>query len=240
MVESSTRLALDCLFPRSCPPCGEPLAPGSVSDLCPTCTAALVPPRSTLCVRCGGAVAAPSAVCGACLARPPAFASAVALGPYRAGPGDPNVLARTVQCLKYRGHRTLAAPLAELLAAQYPFAAGALLVPVPLHTARLRSRGFNQALLLARGLARRRSLALAPRLLVRARPTEEHAGLGAEARRRNVRDAFRIRSGPPLAGRSMVLVDDVLTTGATADACARALLAAGAGRVDVYTVGRTV
>ena len=239
MVESWMRLALDCLFPRSCPPCDEALAPGAVSDLCPTCTAALVAPPPTSCVRCGGTVAAPAAVCSGCLRRPPAFARAVALGPYRADLGSPNVLARTVQCLKYRGHRTLAAPLAELLAAQYPFAPDALLVPVPLHTARLRSRGFNQALLLARGLARRRSLALAPRLLARIRPTEEHTRLDAEARRRNVRDAFRIRSSQPLAGHSVVLIDDVLTTGATADACARALLAAGAGRVDVYTVGRT-
>jgi len=239
MVESWTRLALDCLFPRSCPPCDEALAPGAVSDLCPTCTAALVAPPPTSCVRCGGAVAAPAAVCSGCLRRPPAFARAIALGPYRADLGSPNVLARTVQCLKYRGHRTLAAPLAELLAAHYPFAPDAVLVPVPLHTARLRSRGFNQALLLAQGLARRRSLALAPRLLARIRPTEEHARLDAEARRRNVRDAFRIRSGQPLAGHSVVLIDDVLTTGATADACARTLLAAGAGRVDVYTVGRT-
>ena len=239
MVESWTRLALDCLFPRSCPPCSGALAPGAASDLCPTCTAALVSPSPLSCVRCGGAVAAFAAVCTGCLRRPPAFARAVALGPYRADLGSPNVLARTVQCLKYRGHRTLAAPLAELLAAHYPFAADAFLVPVPLHTARLRSRGFNQSLLLARGLARRRSLGLAPRLLARVRPTEEHARLDAEARRRNVRDAFRIRSGPPLAGRSVVLIDDVLTTGATADACARALLAAGARRVDVYTVGRT-
>jgi ComF family protein len=239
MVESWTRLALDCLFPRSCPPCDGPLAPGAVSDLCPACTSALVAPRPTPCARCGGAVAAPTAVCTACLHRPPAFVSAVALGEYRADSGDPNVLARTVQCPKYRRHRTLVAPLAELLAAHYPFAADALLVPVPLHPARLRSRGFNQAFLLARALARRRSLALAPRVLVRVRPTEEHAGLGAEARRRNVRDAFRTRPVPRLAGRSVVLVDDVLTTGATADACARALLAAGAGRVDVYTVGRT-
>ena len=239
MVESWTRLALDCLFPRSCPPCGEALAPGAVSDLCPTCTAALVPPPPPSCARCGGAVAAPAAVCTGCLRRPPAFSRAVALGPYRADLGSPNVLARTVQCLKYRGYPTLAAPLAELLAAHYPFAADALLVPVPLHTARLRSRGFNQARLRARGLARRRSLGLAPLLLARVRPTEEHARLDAEARRRNVRDAFRIRSGPPLGGRSVVLVDDVLTTGATADACARPLLAAGAARVDVYTVGRT-
>ncbi len=149
------------------------------------------------------------------------------------------MLARTVQALKYHGDRSLAGPLAELLASHYPFGDDAILCPVPLHATRLRARGFNQALLLARGLARRRGLALAPRLLARVRPTSEHAGLGAEARRNNVRDVFRVRPGPALAGRPVVLVDDVLTTGATADACARALLAAGASRVDVYTVGRT-
>jgi ComF family protein len=149
------------------------------------------------------------------------------------------VLARVVQHLKYRGARSLAAPLAELLAARYPFPADALLAAVPLHPARLRARGYNQALLLARGLARRRGLVLAPRLLARVRPTAEHAHLDAAARHRNVRDAFRVRSGAMLAGRTVVLIDDVLTTGATADACARALRAAGAAPVHVFTVGRT-
>jgi ComF family protein len=181
----------------------------------------------------------PAIICPACIRRPPVFASARALGPYRTGSADANVLARTVQCLKYQGHRALAVPLAELLASSYPFATDAVVVPVPLHPARLRARGFNQALLLARGLARRRGLVLAPRLLRRVRATTEHAGLGAEARRRNVDAAFLVRPEPAVADRALVLVDDVLTTGATADACARALLAAGARRVDVFTVGRT-
>ena len=94
-------------------------------------------------------------------------------------------------------------------------------------------------LLLARGLARRRGLPLAPRLLERTRATSEHAALGAAARRANVRGAFRVQPGCTLAHETVVLIDDVFTTGATASACAEALRAAGARTVHVYTVGRT-
>jgi ComF family protein len=195
----------------------------------------VVPVGGAICERCGGPA---PASCPSCLQHSPAFTCARSLGPYR--PGDPrDVLARAVQRLKYHGDRSLAAPLAELLAAHYPFPDDALVVPVPLHLSRLRARGYNQALLLARGLARRRGLACGPRVLVRTRATAEHATLGAEARRANVRDAFHLRGGMTLRHATVVLVDDVLTTGATADACTRVLYAAGARQVYVYTVGRT-
>ncbi len=230
--------ALDLLLPRRCPPCGGALALGASDTLCGDCLAAMREAPRDGCPRCGLPSAPLAVPCGACWTRPPAFSSARALGPYRADE-PPNVLARTIQHLKYRGGREVAAPLAALLATGYPFAPDALVTPVPLHRSRLRARGYNQALLLARGLARRRGLDLAPRLLERTRPTEEHARLDAAARRRSVRGAFRVRSPELARGRVVVLVDDVLTTGATADACARVLLAAGARAVHVYTVGRT-
>ncbi len=233
------RTALDLLLPRTCAPCGGPLVLGAASPLCATCTGAVVEPPQAGCARCGATLPAPSPLCARCLVRPPAFAGARALGPYRAEmPG--NVLARVVQHLKYHGARELAAPLAELLSAHYPFASDAVIVPVPLHRSRLRARGYNQALLLARGLARRRGLLLMPHALERTRATAEHATLGAAARSANVRGAFRVRPAIDLAGARVVLVDDVFTTGATAGACAEALQAAGAGAVYVYTVGRTV
>jgi ComF family protein len=147
-------------------------------------------------------------------------------------------VAVAIQRLKYARRRALADALGHLLAERYPFAADALLVPVPLHLTRLRERGFNQAVLLARRLGRARGLAVASRALVRLRATHAQPGLGAAARRTNLAGAFALRAGTVVARRAVVLVDDVLTTGATADACASVLLAAGARRVDIYTVGR--
>jgi ComF family protein len=149
-----------------------------------------------------------------------------------------NALASAVHALKYGRRRRVATALGALLAARYPFAPDALLVPVPLHLHRLRARGFNQALLLARALAGRRGLEVAARNLVRLRDTHMQPGLSAAERRRNLRGAFVVRTPAAIVGRQVVVVDDVLTTGATAEACALTLRAAGAARVDVFTVGR--
>jgi ComF family protein len=154
------------------------------------------------------------------------------------GLNPPAPLALAVQVLKYARRRALADALGQLLAERYPFAPTAVLVPVPLHISRLRERGFNQAVLLARRLGRARGLAVVSRALVRTRATHAQPGLTAAARRTNLAGAFALRPGTVVAGLELVLIDDVLTTGATADACARVLSAAGAARVDVYTVGR--
>ena len=199
----------------------------------------MVPPPPPLCTPCGVPLPPPgSERCARCVERPPAFATARAAALYLPTAAGLNPLAVAVQRLKYRGRRVLADTLGALRASRYPIAPDALLVPVPLHVARLRERGFNQALLLARALARRRGLPVAAQALARRRTTRAQPGLAAAERRANVQGAFTVPRPQVVSGRSVVLVDDVLTSGATADACATALLAAGAVRVDVYTVGR--
>jgi ComF family protein len=196
-------------------------------------------PPLPLCDTCGVPVARPVPRCPDCARSTPAFSTARAVGLYLPAQAGLNPLARSIHALKYRGRRVVAGTLGDLLAARYPFAAAALLVPVPLHLGRLRTRGFDQAALLARALGRRRGLETAVDVLRRLRETPVQAELGAAARRRNLRDAFEVRALGAVRGRDVVVIDDVLTTGATADACARALRRAGARRVDVFTVGRT-
>jgi ComF family protein len=233
-------LVLDTVFPSDCDVCARPLPPAHGTSLCVSCVAAMRSPPLPLCSRCGVPVSVRSVhdECPACVRRPPAFHSARAAALYLPATAGLNALAAAVHALKYGRRRRVAAALGSLLAARYPYGPGALLVPVPLHVNRLRTRGFNQAVLLARALAGRRRLEVAARALVRLRDTHMQPGLSAAERRRNLRGAFIVREPATMAGRHVVLVDDVLTTGATADACAAVLRTAGAARVDVFTVGR--
>ena len=146
--------------------------------------------------------------------------------------------------LKFHGRRRVAARLAEAMLAQEPvrrvLTGGTTVVPVPLHPKRGRERGFNQAELLAVELGRRARLDVAKGVLVRSRPTPPQTGLSAAGRRRNVTGAFSVRRRRRIQGRDVVLVDDVLTTGATALACGRALRAAGASEVRLLTAARVL
>lgn len=144
-----------------------------------------------------------------------------------------------VHHFKYRGWRRLAAPLALLLCDRLVVEglASSSVVPVPLHRSRRRQRGFNQAELLARELRRHLGLQAPPGLLVRVRPTPPQVGQDRLHRWENVQGAFAWR-GAPLDGRPLMVVDDVATTGATLEACAAALRAAGAGPVIGATVAR--
>jgi ComF family protein len=194
-------------------------------------------PTDAICRRCGIPRPPSLTTCATCVVHPPAFDVARAVGLYLAEGTQLNPLARAVRALKFRGHRAVARTLGEAMARVLPPGPHDLVIPVPLHVSRLRERGYNQAVLLGRALARVTGLRLVPDGLARRRPTPPQADLDATARRLNVRSAFV--ASPRLAGAVVVLVDDVLTTGATADACARALRAAGARRVSVLTVGRT-
>ena len=148
-------------------------------------------------------------------------------------------LRKAMHGLKYRGRAVLAEPMGELMAAywmQHSMPAD-LMVPVPLHADRLRERGYNQAALLAREMARRARLVVEEQALVRQRATASQVKLDARQRKENVRDAFHC-SGNSLTGKRVLLIDDVCTTGATLEACAVALYAGGARGVQALTLAR--
>ncbi|HEY7674549.1 MAG TPA: ComF family protein [Burkholderiales bacterium] len=172
-----------------------------------------------------------SAVCGNCLGRPPHFDRTTALWRYEF-PCD-----RLVQALKYRGRLAVAQCFARRLAAeQLPRAH--LLLPMPLHPRRLRARGFNQALEIARRLARFTGMQVEARGALRAKNTRPQTELPYDERAKNVRGAFACRLD--LSGKVVGVVDDVMTTGATLNELARVLKEAGAARVENIVVARTV
>jgi ComF family protein len=227
---------LDGLFPSYCELCDLP-TPGAL-PLCDDCRAEL-PGNPQACTRC--ALPLPTdtmagATCGQCLASAPAFDRTLAPYLYE------EYLAFLVTRWKYRRQPQLSALLADLwLSATSPAADIDLLVPVPLHWRRAWRRGYNQAALLCDALLHRRPTLSArgvdPRLLRRTRATAPQQRLDADARRSNLRGAFTATR--PCDSLIIALVDDVMTTGATADAAARTLLAAGARRVDLWCLART-
>jgi ComF family protein len=232
---------LDLLYPALCPVCQRPLASGRRDPLCGACWEGFARLCVPCCSRCGrpfltvDGVAEAAALCAACLTDPPPYDWARAAGPYV----DP--LRAALHAFKFHGARAMARPLADLVIEQWgrdvPADVDAL-VPVPLAPARERQRGFNQATLLAERLARGLGRPVKPGWLRRARPTPPQSELGAAERWANVRQAFQ--AAPAVVGRHLLVVDDVLTTGATAAECARALRAAGARAVGVITVARVV
>jgi len=195
--------------------------------LCESCDADL--PRLThpLCPRC--ALASPSAaLCGRCLAQPPHYDATVAALAY-AFPAD-----ALVHALKFRGELALAPLLGKLLLEKVSPQGIDCVIPVPLSNPRLRERGYNQAVEIARHLG---AANLAVDACVRQRDAPPQAGLDREARRRNVRGAFACQRS--FAGERVALVDDVMTTGATLDELARTLKDAGAASVVSWVVCRT-
>jgi ComF family protein len=225
------------VFPSPCPACGQLLAQLGRGPLCEPCWRSLPRHREPAC-RCGLPLAAGLSACPRCRRGRQVFSAAGSLGPYE------GALRVAIHELKFQGRRRAAARLAELLlegeAVRRLVATSDVLVAVPLHPRRLRERGFNQAALLARELARRSERTCCPDALVRRLDTTPQAGLTAAARRRNVRGAFAVRHKAKVAGRTVTLVDDVVTTGATALACGRELRAAGAREVRLLSVARVV
>ena len=218
------------LLPARCLLCA---APGVDSlDLCAACRADL-PWNCGACRRCGLPLDPGSGLdCGACRLSPPPFARVQSAFRYEY-PID-----RLLPRFKFHGDLAAGALLAALMSWTIdPQDRPEALIPVPLHRGRLRSRGYDQALELARQLEHAGAPPVQAGLLQRHRATHAQSRLGAQARRGNVGQAFALRPGV-LVPAHVALVDDVMTTGATVSGCARVLLAGGARRVDVWTIAR--
>ena len=211
----------------------------SSAPVCAGCLEALRPlPDVRACELCGmpfeeAAVLQGTTRCGACLAEMPAFNRARSFGVYE------GTLRRLIHLLKYERMQPLAKPLADVMAVTMEsLPTPDLLVPVPLFRTRQWRRGFNQALTLSRGIARRTGIPLDKQAVRRRRDTQPQAGLSYAERRRNVAGAFVVSQRGRVAGKVILVIDDVMTTGATLDACARSLKTAGAKSVFALTVAR--
>lgn len=235
----AARAAVDLVLPPTCLACRKPV--DVAGGLCPSCWTAMGFIERPYCERLGtpfvseegGALLSPTAI-----ADPPAYERARAAARY----GD--VARELVHFLKYGDRLDLARPLGQWMAragAELLSDADAL-VPVPLHWTRLLQRRFNQSAMLAQTIGAAANVAVADHIIVRSRATRPQYGLARSERARNVQGAFEVAKAArvDVKGRKLILVDDVLTSGATVDACARSLRRAGASRVDVLVLARVV
>jgi ComF family protein len=237
--KTAGRRLLDAVLPPLCLGCNEIVAePGALCARCWPGFAFIAPPH---CARCGVPFAqeiGAAAQCGACQRRPPRYRKARAALVYD------DTSRRLVLPFKHGDRTDMARACGRWMARAGGelLSEAELIAPVPLHWRRLFTRRYNQALLLARAAARQSAGRLAPDLLRRARWTGSQSGLRSEERRNNVRRAFELhpRWAAAVKDRTVLLVDDVLTTGATVEACALALQRAGARHVDVLTLARVV
>jgi ComF family protein len=227
-VDGCLAAPLPWLFAPRCMVCGEPGARGR--DLCNACHAEL-PWQGSACLRCALPLPQPG-TCGHCLQSPPPLGETHAVFDY-AFPLD-RLLPRLKFHRDFAAGRVLGRCMVDRLAhLPRPDA----LIPIPLHRARLRTRGYDQALELARPLARALQVPLLGHALQRSRTTTAQSRLDAEARQRNLRGAFVVASAASIP-RHVVLVDDVMTTGATLHVAARELHKAGVQRVDAWVCAR--
>ncbi len=222
---------LNGFFPSECPRCGKPSDSPRHAPLCYECWGAISPYNGPSCGICGEPLASGhGSVCGECLADRPAFSKAYAYGLFD------GTLKEAIHCYKFASIRRLAAPLAGLLGG-LGLPAVDVVAAVPLTKKRLLERGFNQSMLLGREVARMTGAKLLPHALLKVKDTPAQAGLGRKERSLNLRGAFMC--GGPVSGQTVILVDDVITTGATARECSKVLAKAGAREVYVVALART-
>jgi ComF family protein len=227
-VRSLTNDFFNLIFPPVCVNCRKV---GEI--LCQSCQTNIPWVAEPICPACGRILLAPAELCAVCEERP------LPLQQIRAAVTFESLIPNAIHQMKYNGFFALARPLADLMIASWPRwqTDVDLVLPIPLHTHRQKKRGYNQSELLVKHFCQGVNLPYNSHALRRVRSTPPQVGLNAAERRVNVQDAFSI-NGADLAGRHLLLVDDVCTTGSTLAAAAEALLAAGAATVSAYCVAR--
>jgi len=242
IVKDGLKPIVDLVYPPRCPVCGDALA--QQDGLCPECWSELEIPGEPACSTCQRPMGSPAVSkfeqCFACINDPPRHSGVIAATIYN------DASRKLILSYKHGGKIALAPLLGRLLSARIPPPSdgdrNALLIPVPLHRWRIWKRGFNQAAMLATDLAKRGNGDLLVDGLLRRKSTPSLGGLGQEQRRSALEGAIVARQNArsKIAGRAVILVDDVLTSGATSAACVDALLEAGAASVRLACFARVV
>ena len=239
-IKEFLQAARETLFPLSCLACAKGLPRRQQVSYCAACRQDIRMLQEPFCITCAKPfpqAAGKSHLCSHCLRNDWHFKQARAVVQYR-----PPV-SEAVKMFKYRGTMHGLATFAAL-SRQYlknqPLAQPDLLIPVPLHTKRLRQRGFNQALILCRKIFPDWKDKIDPHILDRQSWTRPQTGLSGAERRRNVRNAFMVSNPAKIKNKTVLLVDDVFTTGATVNECARILVKSKAAQVDVFTFARAI
>ncbi len=234
---------LNFVFPSTCDGCEAALTHEDLPFFCRPCWEGIRPITGSTCSRCGipglhsrsESDASELTCCHTCYDSPPRYDKATALFRYE------GVLAQAVQRMKYKSQTSLISPLANLLCENLQGIDHMdIVLPVPLHVTRLRKREFNQSLALAKRVAQTLHIPLSMDNLARTRKTPPQTTLEWKDRQRNVRDSFSVRRPHDFLEKKLLLVDDVLTTGATVNECARVLRAAGAESIQVLALARTI
>jgi ComF family protein len=237
---------LDWLYPPRCRFCREPTRRAE-ECFCPACLEEIRVIDCPVCTICGRPFLDTSGddhLCGGCIARPPHFVRARSWACYSTDDGDEHPLRSVLQRYKYGRKVSLGKPLGRIMAenCRGMFTDGSfdIIVPVPLHRKRLRWRGFNQSIVLAHEIGGVWRIPVEAFALSRARETPPQTQLHEDERRKNMRRAFAMNPRRSVDDKSVLLIDDVYTSGATVDECSRALLRGGAREVSVLTLARTV
>ena len=233
------KYALHIIFPRTCFSCGKDLPYDRKAPLCTSCEDGLILPGPLICQRCGVVLKSGGAHCFHCRgSKAEAFKCKV----IRCACNFNQFSQRLIHALKYQGADYVAPYMGEFMAQRFSLFAELadvnLVIPVPLYKTRLKKRGYNQSELIAQAFCQKAGFALNTTSLVRVRDTGSQTKLGRQARVENMKGAFSVKDPASVRGKTILLIDDVTTTGSTLEACAQELRQAGAKRVLAYAFAR--